>query len=264
MNFTTHDGARIAYRKDGKGPALVLVHGTGGDGESNFAALTALLSDDYTVIRPDYAGSGATVDDGRALTVSYLADQVLATMDALGVRKVHLLGFSLGAAIAAKIAADHPDRVVSLILLAGYASPDARLKLEFELWRDLIARDRHAMARLVLLTGFSPDALASWGVDGVASAVEETLAGADWDGMARQVDLDLRMDIQDILPRIEAPTLVTGCTHDHMVPPAHAKALAVAIRNARYAELPTGHLAPMEQPDLLANQVRAFLSGSSD
>jgi len=44
-----------------------------------------------------------------------------------------------------------------------------------------------------------------------------------------------------------------------MVPPAHARALAEAIPSARYAELPTGHLAPMEKPDALVDIVVSFL-----
>lgn len=261
MNFTDYQGAKVAYRKDGNGSALVLVHGTGGDSEANWGALTELLSSDFTIIRPDYSGSGATEDDGRTLTIDYLAGQVLAAANAAGAERFDLMGFSLGAAVAARIAADCPERVSSLILLAGFTSLDARLKLEFELWRDLIANDRRAMARVVLLTGFSPDALSAWGFDGVAQAVEDTLEGANWDGMARQVDLDLRLDASDVPAAIQARTLVLGCTHDHMVPPVHARALAAEIAGAQFAELPTGHLAPMERPDLLAQHVREFLSG---
>lgn len=259
MNFTEYQGARVAYRTDGSGPALVLVHGTGGDSESNWSALAEPLSEDWTVIRPDYAGSGATRDDGRRLSVDDLAGQVMAAVDAAGAEDFHLVGFSLGAAVALRIAADHGAPVRSLVLLAGFLTPDPRLKLEFELWRDLIATDRRAMARLVLLTGFSPDAISQMGFDGVQQAAEETFRNADWDGMARQVELDLDIDVSDTPGRIRSPTLVIGCTHDHMVAPSHARALASAIAGAGYAELPTGHLAPMERPDLLTEQLRSFL-----
>ncbi|QKV18568.1 alpha/beta fold hydrolase [Oricola thermophila] len=260
MYFTGYQDARIAYRKDGTGPALVLVHGTGGDGEANWAALAELLRTDYTIIRPDYSGSGSTTDEGGPLTAEFLAGQVLAAADAAGAERFHLMGFSLGAAVAARIAADHADRVRSLILLAGFAAPDAYLRLEFELWRELIARDREAMARLVLLTGFSPDTVAAWGTEGVAHAVRETHDNAKWDGMARQVELDLTVDVSDALPRISARSLVIGCLHDRMVPVSHPRAMAARIPGAEYRELPTGHLAPMERPDLLAGLVRDFLA----
>lgn len=259
MYFTTIDGADIGYRKDGTGPTVVLIHGTGGDGASNWDLVTEDLSKDHTVIRPDYAGSGQTVDDGRALTVNYLALQVMAAVDAAGLETYTLVGFSLGAAIAARIAADHPHRTAGLVLISGFSKLDPRLKMQFELWRDLIASDREAMARLVLLTGFSPDALSSWGFDGVDRAVQETIATQNWSGMARQVDLDLILDVTDTTTKITAPTLVVGATHDHMVPPAHSRTLASSIRDAGYTELPTGHLAPMERPDLTAAEIREFV-----
>ena len=260
MHFTTFEGLRVGYRREGKGPALVFVHGTGGDGAATWEGVTQDLSQDFTVLRPDYTGSGATEDDGRALTVEVFAGQVLAAMDHAGIDSATLVGFSLGAAVAARIAADQPARVSKLVLISGFARLDARLKLQFELWCDLIASDRAAMARLVLLTGFSPDALSSWGFEGVEQAVRDTVQTQDWAGMARQVMVDLSLDVSDAGDKISASTLVIGCAHDHMVPPAHSRALAASINGARYAELPTGHLAPMERPDLVAQALREFLA----
>ncbi|WP_110650368.1 alpha/beta fold hydrolase [Salinicola peritrichatus] len=260
MPYADLQEARVAYKVDGSGSPLVLVHGTGGDAESNWGAFVEPLGREWTLIRPDYSGSGATTDDGHALAAEDLTRQILAAADAAGAQTFHLLGFSLGAALAAKIAGDYPECVRSLILMAGFASSkDPRQKLQFELWRDLIAMDRNAMARLILLTGFSPDALVVLGTEGVRQAMAGTLTGTDWEGMARQVELDLSIDVTESIARIAAPTLVIGCTHDQMVPPSHAKALAAAIPSARYVELPTGHLAPMEQPQAFMNLIVPFL-----
>lgn len=98
-HFTEHDGARIGYRDDGAGPALVLLHGTGGDGDANWSGVLAGL-DGRRVIRPDYAGSGLTTDDTAPLSVDRLAAQVLAAVDHAGVDGFDLVGFSLGAALA--------------------------------------------------------------------------------------------------------------------------------------------------------------------
>lgn len=260
MFHVDFQGIQVAYKVDGSGPPLVLVHGTGGDAESNWGAFVEPLGREWTLIRPNYAGSGETKDDGRQLTADALVGQILAAADAAGAQTFHLLGFSLGAALAAKIAGDHPDRVRSLILLAGFASSqDARLQLQFTLWRDLIATDRQAMARLILLTGFSPDALSALGAEGVKQAMEEILTRTDWEGMARQVELDLSIDVAGSIARIAAPTLVIGCSHDQMAPSSHAKALAAAIPSASYAELPTGHLAPMEQSRAFMDMIVPFL-----
>ncbi|KZM48812.1 alpha/beta hydrolase [Labrenzia sp. OB1] len=260
MHFTTFDGVNVGYRQEGTGPAVVLVHGTGGDGAGNWGGISKELSKDYTVVRPDYTGSGETGDDGRELTVEYLASQILAVVDHVGVDSFAIVGFSLGAAISVRIAADHPERISNLILIAGFARLDPRLKIQFELWRDLIASEREAMAKLVLLTGISPDALSSWGFEGVDEAMRETVETQAWLGMARQVEVDLTLDVGDAVKKIVTPTLVIGATHDHMVPPAHSRSLAASIKGASYVELPTGHLAPMERPDLTASEIRNFLS----
>jgi pimeloyl-ACP methyl ester carboxylesterase len=200
----------------------VLVHGTGGDSQSNWGHLVERFAASWTVVRPDYAGSGATLDAQEPLSVATLAAQVVAAAKAAGAVPFDLVGFSLGASIAAYIAAEYPDLVRSIVLLAGFASgEDSRLKLQFELWRDLIRSDRRSQAR--------------------------------------QVELDLILDVSGQVKRIAKPTLVIGCTHDHIVRPAHARAMAAMIPGARYAELDSGHLAPLECPDEFVRLVTDFL-----
>jgi 3-oxoadipate enol-lactonase len=253
-------GAKVAYRTEGKGPGLVLVHGTGGNAETNWGQLVGRLADRWMVVRPDYSGSGETVDDGSRLTIAALAAQVVAATEAAGAVPFDLVGFSLGAAVAVKIAADYRDKVRSVVLLAGFASSnDPRLKLQFRLWRELIDRDRDALARLVMLTGFSPAFLSSLDEEALERGVADIVSGNNWPGMARQVDLDLIADVRAEARRISKPTLVVGCTRDHMVPPAHAKELARLIPGVTYAELDSGHLAPMEKPSELLDLIEPFL-----
>jgi pimeloyl-ACP methyl ester carboxylesterase len=69
------------------------------------------------------------------------------------------------------------------------------------------------------------------------------------------------MDVRDQARRIKKPVLVIGCTHDHMVPAAHARQLASLIPGARYAEMTTEHLAALEQPAEFVALVSDFLRG---
>lgn len=256
-------GARVAYRVDGEGPGLVLVHGTGGNAETNWGHLVPGLARRWTVVRPDYSGSGETRDDGVSLTVEGLVAQVVAVAEAAGAVPFDLVGFSLGAAVATRIAADYPHLVRKVVLLGAFlSSADARQKMQFDLWNELIRTNRPAMARFILLTGFSPAFLSGLGHEGIADAIEAIVTGNDWEGMARQVGLDLSIDVTEAAARIDKPVLVIGCVHDHMVPPAEARAVAATIRGARYAELPTGHLAPLEQPDAFIALLDDFLRGA--
>lgn len=260
MNTVDVGAARVAYRVDGVGPGLVLVHGTGGDSESNWGHLVEHLAPHWTVVRPDYAGSGSTLDNGDALTTTVLAAQVVAAAQAADAAPFHLVGFSLGAAVAAFIAAEYPTLVRSVVLLAGFTScKDSRQRMQFELWRDLIRSDRRSMARLVLLTGFSPGFLSGLGDAAIDENIDAILRDNNWNGMARQVELDLTLDVSDHARQIARRVLVIGCTQDQMVPIAHARQLAQLIAGARYTEMETGHLAALEQPTRFIGLVSNFL-----
>ena len=261
VSFVEVDGARVAYRVEGRGPGLVLVHGTGGSGETSWTEIQDRLAARWTVVRPDYAGSGETVDGGGPLSLAALAGQVVAAAVAAGAAPFHLLGFSLGAAVAVKIAADHPAKVRSLVALGGFpCAEDARIQLLLRLWRDLAGSDRAAMARLGLLTCLSPAYLERFDAAALEQAVAEDLAGNDWEGLVRQIDLDLVLDVRDEAARVGAATLVVGCRQDQIVPPAKARALAAALPGARYAEIDSGHAAALEAPDALLDLVQPFFA----
>ncbi|KAA0020646.1 alpha/beta fold hydrolase [Salinicola corii] len=263
MPFVETDESKVFFRVDGSGPGLLLLHGTGGNSETNWGPLVGHLTEERTVIRPDYSGSGKTVDDGASLTVSMLASQAIAAADKAGVSQFDLVGFSLGAAVATYIAAEYPDRVRSVILLAGFATnKDTRQILSFELWRDLIHTDREAMARFMLVTGLSPDFLATMDYHTMSKATHEIVETNNWEGMARQVELNLTLDVSEHAQRITQPALVIGCTYDWMVPSPYSRQLADIVPSARYQEIATGHLATIEKPDEVARLVLDFISTS--
>lgn len=267
MPFVQIDGAQVAYRVDGSGPGLVLVHGTGGNSETNWGALVGRFTKDYTVVRPDYSGSGDTSDDGGPLSLAQLAGQVVAVAKDAGAVPFDLVGFSLGSAVATYIAAEHPHLVHSVVLVSGFvSSAEARQVTQFSLWHDLIRSDRTSMARLMLLSGFSPEFVSRMGEDVVEDVVEQIVATMRWDGMARQVELDTLIDVTEQARRIDKPTLVVGCTHDQMVPIHNARALANLIKDSRFEEIASGHVVPQERPEDLAALILAFfddLPGSS-
>lgn len=262
MPFVEVAGARVNYLVDGSGPGLVLVHGTGGSAEISWTPMLERLTAQWTVVRPDYSGSGATRDYGGPLTLPGLARQVVAAAAHAGLASFHLLGYSLGALVAVQAAADHPAQVRSLVALGGFVSgADSRLQMMLKFWRDLIACDREAIARLWVLSGFSPAFLSALTPAELEAIVELNRATVDWDGVARQIDLDLTADVHEAAARVVAPTLVLGCRQDQMVPPSHARRLAARIPGAAYGELDSGHAAPVEAVGPLLDLVEPFLRG---
>ena len=115
------DGRPIAFHDrapDGAaGLPLLLLHGFGGDKDNWLFNIDALAAT-RRVIAPDLPGHGDSTLDFGAGDLAALAGAVRGLMDALGIARAHLAGHSLGAAVAAKLAALAPERVASLVLIA--------------------------------------------------------------------------------------------------------------------------------------------------
>src|SRR5579871_5143557 len=84
----------------GFGPGLLLAHGGGGSVRTNFGSLIAPLAEHFTVIAPDYPGSGTTPRAKKPLQLDLLADQMVATALEEGVEQFSILGYSMGCSIA--------------------------------------------------------------------------------------------------------------------------------------------------------------------
>jgi pimeloyl-ACP methyl ester carboxylesterase len=251
--------ADVSYGVVGSGPGLVLVHGTGSSAAGTWGHLLDRFTGEWTVVTPDLAGSGETSDPGGPLLLDDLAAQVAGAANAAGLEQFAVVGFSLGAAVAAAVAAAQPDRVSAAVLVAAAETgTGTRSRLQFELWRDLHRRDPALFARLWMLTGFSPSFVDAIPADQIGHAATFPIAK----GLERQCDLNVHIDLREAAAAIRAPALVLGCTHDSIVPVERVRALAAAIEGAVYDELDCGHLAVLEAPDAFAERVRAFLRGA--
>ncbi|MFH9426633.1 alpha/beta fold hydrolase [Streptomyces sp. NPDC017529] len=252
------DGLPVHYTAQGSGPGLLLIHGSTADAEGNYGHLRQYFTDRFTVITPDYSGSGKTPLPEGELTVDRLVDQVVAAARETTDQPFDVFGASQGAVVAAAAAARHPGLVRRLVLAGGWArNDDPRQRLVHSLWRRLADLDTQAYADFTTLIGFSPAHLASMGEGGVREATRRP----DYsDGAKRQIDLNITLDIRDRLSAITAPTLVIGATQDQLIPPGHSRELHRAIAGSRYLDVDSGHLFLYEKTDEVAAAVNEFLS----
>lgn len=247
----------VHYAVAGEGRGLVLVHGTDGTGAETYGHVVDRFTDRWSVVLPDLAGSGQTTDPGGPLTLELLVAQVAAVVGDAATGPVDVVGFSLGAQVAAALAADRPDLVRRLVLVAGWPSnDDPRQRLGFDVWSRLEKLDRDLYVRFSILSVFSAPYLSALGETGVAAL----LAGTSHPGLRRQIDLDLRVDIRDRLPRITAPTLVIGCRRDQLIPVEQQRRVHAAVAGSRYVEIDSGHVVMQERPEEFVDAIRAFLS----
>ncbi|MFE6865530.1 alpha/beta fold hydrolase [Kitasatospora sp. NPDC057692] len=250
----------LARTVRGSGPGLLLAHGAGGSVHDNWGPLLDDLAAHRTVVAPDYPGSGDSPDEpGAAHSLDELADRLLAAADAEGLADFDLVGYSLGAAVAVRIATRHPGRVRSLLLLAGVAGGSRRLRL---LADQTIALAAHPalLAGHSLAVGFGPswvEALSEEEFAGLRAAMAAAPVPA---GLRWQFDLAGRADVRAELARVAVPTLVVSATEDGLVPPEQHRALARGIPGARLAELTAGHLPVVERLPELRDLLLGFLA----
>jgi pimeloyl-ACP methyl ester carboxylesterase len=112
------DGLRLHYVVEGRGPAVVLLHGLGGFAQSWRHTIDALAAR-ATVFAVDLPGFGRSAKPRAIYRLGYFARALHGFLDALGVGQASLVGHSLGASVAVTYALTHPVRVERVALVAG-------------------------------------------------------------------------------------------------------------------------------------------------
>jgi 3-oxoadipate enol-lactonase/4-carboxymuconolactone decarboxylase len=256
MPFVTRDKAKLYWRSDGdpRRPALLLGNSLGTDHALWDAVMPALMRH-FRVLRFDMRGHGESDVSPGDYTIEILARDALAVADAAGATSFCYAGLSIGGMIGQWIGANAGDRVLRLVL------SNTSAKLDSAAMDERIAKVRFggtaAVVDAVLQRWFSARLLAR-NDERVASvrAVFESIERKGYIGCAAAVrDMDLR----DLAPRIEAPTLVITGAHDLAAPKEHGEAIAAEIAGAELVELPCAHIPVVEIPGLYAHALLAFL-----
>lgn len=124
----------INYEKQGDGEPIVLIPFLSAD-HGCYAFQVAEYAKHFTCLSVDLRGTGETENPAGKASIEVLADDVAAFIQAMGIRKAHVFGLSLGAAIGMWVAAKHPERVQSLSLHSCWTKTDPFLKCVVESWQ---------------------------------------------------------------------------------------------------------------------------------
>ena len=120
IEYFEHDGLRLAYRQDGEGDPILLIHGFASSSLVNWVSpgwFRTLTEAGYRVIAIDNRGHGlsAKPHDADEYTPTKMAADAAALLDHLGIENAHVMGYSMGARISAFLALEHPERVHSAV-----------------------------------------------------------------------------------------------------------------------------------------------------
>jgi len=244
--FTEVDGIKVRYSRQGSpdGTTVVLLHGFGGDLDNwlfNMGPLAAVAD----VVALDLPGHGQSAVTLPAPSVEALAGFVAAFLDGLGVERAHLVGHSLGAAVAAQLALDQPERVAGLVLVApaGFGP-----EINMDYISGFVGAAGKKDLKVVLGQLFADESLVTRSLidgvlrykrlDGVGDLLAALAAGVFPDGR-QAAQPGLRLDPARL------PVTVVWGSDDRVIPVAHADAVpdgaaVVVLEKA-------GHMVQMER-----------------
>jgi 3-oxoadipate enol-lactonase len=258
------NGQTLYYEVHGEGEPLLLVMGLAADTMA-WAMQVPALSAHYRTIIFDNRDVGQSSMAAAPYEITDLAQDTLSLADALELESFHLVGASMGGAIAQEVALAAPDRVRTLTLAMTWPRGGAWAAKLSELWS---ARVEH-MSReervdeLMLLT-LSEDFFEN--ADGVAWLRDVMLQNPhpqSADAFARQLDASSRHDTRERLGRLALPTHVIGAEHDILVPVWKSRELAELIPGAQLSVIDAGpHGANLENAEEFNRLVLDFLDQS--
>ena len=241
-------------------PPLLLIHGWAFDSLAAWHRVMPLLAERLRVTAIDLRAHGKTDRVRGRCTVEDLADDVEAALDALGVGRVAVVGYSLGGMVAQALARRHPARVERLVLAATAADPFAFPRPVMTVLllaaRALARFDPTGLPRVLYryLTGRGaiPPEHSAW--------LWETLLNRDVD-LHHEVGFAMaRFDARPWVGRLRLPVLCLIPARDQLISPARQRATAALIPGARVVEIEDArHEAVFTHPGELAAAILSFV-----
>ncbi len=261
MPFIDHAGTRLFYTLEGPDSAPVVIFSNSlGTDHGMWAPQAEALAGRFRVLRYDTRGHGQSVLPPGPCTVAELGSDVIALMDALGIRQAAFCGLSMGGLTGMWLGVNAPQRFTRIVL----ANTAPRIGTP-EAWNTRIEG--------VMRDGMTPlvdGSLQRWFTPAFVSAagsrlddLRAVLRGLDPRGYCASCAAVRDADLRDAVKTIPVPVLVIAGSADPSTTAAEGRALADAIPGARYLELAAAHLSNREQPARFTEALLDFLGSES-
>jgi pimeloyl-ACP methyl ester carboxylesterase len=267
--FIEVEGARLHYLDRGTGPAVVLVHGLGGN-LRNFTGLVDKLAATCRVVAVDRPGSGySTMVSGKHPTLRVQAAIIARFLHRLGLDRPLLVGHSLGGALSLALALDHPHCVRALVLISTLShvehappaifksleirSPALRWFIAWTLMAPLGKLAHQAALRAVFAPELVPK---NFDVDsgGALGLRPDSFIAASEDMVTVPDEL---ANMMPRYPSLATPVDVIFGRQDPILDyRAHGERLVAALPNATLHVIEGGHMIPVTVPDQIATWIK--------
>jgi pimeloyl-ACP methyl ester carboxylesterase len=252
----------LCYETEGTGEPLLLLMGLGGD-HHGWALQRKDLARRHRLVLLDNRDAGSSDEAAAGYGLADMAADALGVMDHLDLECFHVLGASMGGAIAQHLALLAPRRVATLVLASTWGRTDAFLAAVLRGWRLLVERLRPEEFLAVQAPwAFTSRFLAAPAAEVVALQQELRERGGikSVPAYQRQVDACLAHDVLDQVPILRTPTLLLAGEDDILTPPRYARAIAAALLSAEVMLVPaSGHACFLEHARPFTERVLRFL-----
>ena len=260
------NGTTIHYDRQGDGEPLILIPFLTAD-HACFAFQLPAYAEHFSCYAIDLRGSGASKSGNAKCTMLQFVEDVASFIEGIGGEKVHILGYSLGGAVAMSFAAKYPDKVLSLSLHSTWPKSDPFLQTVVASWQ-VVARALDDVCETAIQAifpwCFTPERYAS-----SADFIENLVAFMRSRPRQRVGDFlehstaVIRHDVLDVLPKIRSPTQITFGSADVITSTRFAEPFVSAIRHAE-VELFEGcsHAPFLEDVEGFNSRTLAFLKRS--
>ncbi|MFO0607200.1 MAG: alpha/beta fold hydrolase [Polyangiales bacterium] len=258
----------LHYDDDGPrdAPAVVLAHSLLCD-RTMWGPVAADLARTHRVLNLDLRGHGRSSPASALYSLDAQCDDLPALLDAVGVRRATLVGLSWGGMLSMRAAIFHPTRVAGLCLFDTSAEPErpadrARFVAMAATFRAVgpLPVIEAEVRRKMFSDGFAartPEAV---------TKLTDSIRAASREGLFQgTLAVATRGDLLPLLGDVRAPTVVVVGDEDRATPPSRADRIAARIPGATVERLRgTGHLAAIEQPELVTLAIRSFLERTAE
>jgi 2-hydroxy-6-oxonona-2,4-dienedioate hydrolase len=266
VEYVDAGGLRTRALRAGSGEPIVMLHGTSGHLEA-FVRNVAVLSADYDCHAVDMMGHGYTDSPGVPYRIPGYVQHVLDYLDAQGIASAHFIGESLGGWVAGRLAADHPERVRTLALVAAggtVANPEVMERIKTSTRKAVTSDDRDLTRRRLELLMHDPANVTDELVDVRHTIYHRASFVDNIDHLLCLQEMENRT--QDLLTaeqmgRISAPTRVVWGAENPFGDVPEARAMSEAIPGSELTIYPEcGHWPQHEHADRFNKETLAFLA----
>lgn len=248
------------HQENGQGIPLLLIHGFPHD-HTLWEPQLEGLQDVARVIAPDLRGFGIVEEVPHTMTMDDYAADIKALLDDLGIDKAVIGGLSMGGYVALAFAANHPDRLLGLVLCNTRAVADNEQAREARYATAQKALDEGLTA---IAEGMLPKMISKRSElahPDLSMTVENMMARQSPEAVAAAArGMAIRPDRTPMLSTIKVPVLVITGSADTLIPPAESEAMAARIADSEVVVIPdVAHLSNSEDPEAFNAAVRHFL-----